>query len=146
MSVMKKKVILFGIIIVLVLYIIFLHYITSTGEADMSPDARLLLTTTVWADNTDIEQYLDILEMFDINDVDAARERIQRLLYIRIAKNPMWEYIESFGGLNLKTQRIELLKRIKNYHEKHEDEINMNLPSNKQAVQQFDNLMQQDSF
>ena len=55
MSIMKKKVILLGIIIVLVLYIIFLHCIKSTGNAGISPDARLLLTTAVWAENADIE-------------------------------------------------------------------------------------------
>jgi hypothetical protein len=141
MRAMKNKVILFGIIIVLVLYIIFLHCIKSTGNEDISLDARLLITTGVWAENTDIEQYLYVLELFDRNDIDAAKKRIQRLLYIRIAEPPDWKLIGSLDGLNLKAQRIELLQRIKQYHEEHKDEIDMDLPSNKQAVQQLDNLI-----
>ena len=74
-------------------------------------------------------------------DIDAAKERIQQLLYIRIAVPPQWELLDSPDVLNLKTKRIELLKRIKKYHEEHKDEIDMELPSNKRAVQQFDNLM-----
>ena len=140
MSVMKKKVIIFGVIIVLVLYIIFLHCITSTRNAGIAPGTRLLLTTDVWKDNSNIELYLCVLEMLDRNEVASAKERIQQLLYISIMMPPLWELMDDSADV-LKAKRIELLKRIKKYHEEHKDEINMELPSNKQAVQQFDNLM-----
>ncbi len=144
MSVMKKKVIIFGIIIVLVLYIIFLHCITSTRNAGDTPGIRLLLTTGVWKENSDIELYLCVLEMLDGNDVASAKERIQQLLYISIVQPPLWELIDSpdiLGvDLNLEAKRTELLKRIKKYHEEHKHEINMEILSNKRAVQQFDNL------
>lgn len=115
-----------------------MHCITNIRNTGITPLARLLITTSVWAENTDIEAYLCVLEMLDRNDVVAAKERIQQLLYIRIVEPPMWELVDSTDILNLKDKRIELLKRIKQYHEDHKDEIDMELPSNKQAVQQFD--------
>ncbi len=135
MRAMKKKFVVFGIIVVLVLYIIFLHWTINTRNTGIT---RLFTTTSVWAGNTDIEAYLYVLEMLDGNDVVAAKEHIQKLLYIRIVVPPMWEFTDSFGTFNLKDKRIELLKRIKQYHEDHKDEIDMDLPSNKLAVQQFD--------
>ena len=144
MSAMKKKFIIFGIIIVLVLYIVFLHCITYTRNTGMSADTRFFLTMDVWADNVDIEQYLYVLEMLNENDIDCAKEHIQKLLYIRIGVPPQWELLDSSGALkaeSIKAERIELLKRIKKYHEEHKDEIDMKLPSNKRAVQQLDNLI-----
>lgn len=141
---MKMKIIISGIIIVLVLYIIFLHCTTTTEHAGVTPITRSLLTLDIWGENEDIEQYLRVLEMLDENDIDAAKERIQQLLYIRIMVPPQWELLDSSGALKaerLKAERIELLKRIKKYHEEHKDEIDVNLPLNKRAVQQFDNLM-----
>ena len=141
MSVMKKKVIIFGVIIVLVLYIIFLHCIISTRYAryaDITPGNRLILTTDVWERHANIEQDLCVLEMLDGNDVAAAKERIQQLLYISIMMPPMWELTDS--PEYLKAERVELLKRIKKYHEEHKHEIDMELLSNKRAVQQFENL------
>jgi hypothetical protein len=141
MSALKNKVILFGIIIVLVLYIIFLHCTTRTG---ISPDARLIITTSVWAENVTIGRYLDVLEMLDKNNIDAAKKSIQNLLYISIMVPPDWELMGPLNGLDLETQRIELLKRIKKYHEEHKNEIDMKFPSNQKAVQQLDSLEQQD--
>ena len=141
MIAMKNNVVMSGIMITLVLYIIFLHCITSTRNAGISLDARLLLTTGVWAENADMDVYLCVLEMLDRNDVVAAKERIQQLLYIRIVEPPMWKLMDSSDVLNLKAERIKLLKRIKKYHEEHKDEIDMEHPTNKRAVQQFDNLM-----
>ena len=138
MSVMKKKVIIFGVIIVLVLYIIFLHCITSTRNADITPGTRLILTTDVWERHANIEQDLCVLEMLDGNDVAAAKEHIQQLLYISIMRPPLWELTDSPDVL--KAERVELLKRIKKYHEEHKHEIDMKLLSNKRAVQQFENL------
>ena len=76
--------------------------------------------------------------MFDGNDVAAAKERIQQLLYISIMIPPSWELTDSPDAL--KAERVELLKRIKKYHEEHKHEINMEILSNKRAVQQFENL------
>lgn len=138
MSIMKKKVIICSVIIVLVLYIIFLHCIISKRSVSVTPIMRAILTTDVMRQNARIGQLLSVLEMFDGNDVAAAKERIQQLLYVSIMYTPLWEHTDSPDAL--KAERVELFKRIKKYHEEHKHEINMELPSNKRAVQQFDNL------
>ena len=140
---MKIKIIMSGIIVVLVLYIIILHFTTTVGHAGVTPFTRELMTIDTWRENADIEQFLLVLKMLNENDIDAVKKRIQQLLYIRIAAPPQWEVLDSSGALNaelLKAERTKLLKRIKKYHEEHKEEIDMNDPANKRAVQQLENL------
>ena len=120
----------------------FTVYADWTGPVAKYQNKSFVTTANVLAENTDISVYLSVLEMLNANDVVSAKERIQQMLYLRIMEPPVWELVDPPVRWVLEEQRMELLRRIKEYHEEHKDEIDMNQPGNRQAVRQFEDSIQ----
>ena len=95
----------------------------------LNSDARL--------DNSTIDGYLTVLELLDNGEVAKAKKRLQESMYIKIGKDPEWEFVTD---KSIKNRRMRLLRRIRQYHEKHKDDVDMNLPSNRAAVERLQNL------
>jgi len=149
----QRESIVFSIILTAIFCIILQGCAVTKSESCVSEsDVRELLTTMAWGDNIEIEQLITVLEWLDENKLDKARKHLQEVLYVRIGVPPGWEELEleyledTFMNPDaLKAERLKLLKRIKKYHEKHKNEINMRFPSNRRAVLQLERIELEES-